>query len=182
MNYLYIPLGGNRKGKGRMYFNLWICFLISGLWHGASWNFVIWGALHGFFICADKLFLNKVMQRIGKIPSVLLTFITVVIIWLFFRIEDLGLTWTLITRMFAFDFVALNWHDIIQLFVTLIVAAIFSFITLTKFGQRLQDKVYFTDFSNGQHIAVWIVSVFAFLFCLAALNASGFSPFIYFRF
>ena len=182
MNYLYIPLGGNRKGKGRMYFNLWICFLISGLWHGASWNFVIWGALHGFFICADKLFLNKVMQKIGKIPSVLLTFITVVIIWLFFRIEDLGLTWTLITRMFAFDFVALNWHDIIQLFVTLIVAAIFSFITLTKFGQRLQDKVYFTDFSDGQHIAVWIVSVFAFLFCLAALNASGFSPFIYFRF
>ena len=59
MNYLYIPLGGNRKGKGRTYLNLWICFLLSGLWHGASWNFVLWGAFHGLFICLDKLFKVK---------------------------------------------------------------------------------------------------------------------------
>ena len=49
-NYLYIPLGGNRKGKGRTYLNLWLVFLLSGLWHGASWNFVLWGAYHGFFL------------------------------------------------------------------------------------------------------------------------------------
>ena len=67
MNYLYIPLGGNRKGTGRMYLNLWLCFLLSGLWHGASWNFVIWGALHGLFICLDKLFLGKVMKKIGTV-------------------------------------------------------------------------------------------------------------------
>lgn len=182
MNYLYIPLGGNRKGQGRMYLNLWICFLISGLWHGASWNFVVWGALHGCFICADKLFLNKVMHKIGKIPSVLLTFITVVLIWVFFRIENLGLAWTFITRMFAFDFVAPDWSGQLQFIVTLAVAAFFSFITLAKFGQRLQDKVYFTDYNNGWHIVIWVISIIAFLFCLAALNASGFSPFIYFRF
>ena len=90
MNYLYIPLGGNRKGMGRMYLNLWLCFLLSGLWHGASWNFVVWGALHGLFICADKLFLNKIMKKIGTVPSVLLTFLTVTVIWMFFRIEDLS--------------------------------------------------------------------------------------------
>ena len=69
-----------------------------------------------------------------------------------------------------------------QLYTTLIVAAFFSFLTLTKFGQKVQEKVYFTDYTDGQHIAVWIVAAFAFVFCVAALNASSFSPFIYFRF
>ena len=182
MNYLYIPLGGNRRGKGRMYFNLWVCFLLSGLWHGASWNFVIWGALHGLFICADKLFLGNVMKKIGKVPSVILTFLLVNIIWVFFRIEDFSLAWLLIKRMFAFDFALLPFSGNVQLYVTMIVAAFFSFFTLTKLGQNVQEKVYFSSFTNGQHIFVWIVAAFALVFCVAALNASDFSPFIYFRF
>ena len=182
MNYLYIPLGGNRRGKGRMYFNLWVCFLLSGLWHGASWNFVIWGALHGLFICADKLFLGNVMKKIGKLPSVILTFLLVNIIWVFFRIEDFSLAWLLIKRMFAFDFALLPFSGNVQLYVTMIVAAFFSFFTLTKLGQNVQEKVYFSSFTNGQHIFVWLVAAFALVFCVAALNASDFSPFIYFRF
>ena len=182
MNYLYIPLGGNRKGKGRMYLNLWICFLLSGLWHGASWNFVVWGALHGFFICADKLFLGKVMKKIGTVPSVVLTFLTVNIIWVFFRVEDFHLAWLLIKRMFAFDFAWLPFGENAQLYVTMMVAALFSFLTLTKFGQKVQEKAYFTEFNDKQSIAVWIVAAFAFVFCVAALNATSFSPFIYFRF
>ena len=55
-NYLYIPLGGNRRGHARTYLNLWLCFLLSGLWHGASWNFVVWGALHGVLICLENVF------------------------------------------------------------------------------------------------------------------------------
>jgi len=58
-DYLYIPLGGNRVSTMRLYFNLWVVFLISGLWHGAAWNFVIWGAFHGLFLVMDKLFLLK---------------------------------------------------------------------------------------------------------------------------
>ena len=182
MNYLYIPLGGNRKGKGRMYFNLWVCFLLSGLWHGASWNFIVWGALHGLFICLDKLFLGKAMKKIGKVPSVLLTFLLVNIIWVFFRVEDFGLAWLLIKRMFAFQFEWMPFSANLQLHVTMIVAALFSFFTLTKFGQKVQEKVYFTEYTDIQHVAVWIVAAFAFVFCVAALNASSFSPFIYFRF
>ena len=182
MNYLYIPLGGNRKGTGRMYLNLWLCFLLSGLWHGAAWNFVVWGALHGVFICADKLFLGKVMKRIGTVPSVILTFLTVCIIWMFFRIENIGLAWTFVTRMFAFDFNGFVFPGNAHVYTTLVIAALFSFITLTGWGKRLEQKAYYTDFSERQHIWVWIAAALLFIFCVAALNATSFSPFIYFRF
>ncbi len=182
MNYLYIPLGGNRKGTGRMYLNLWLCFLLSGLWHGAAWNFVVWGALNGIFICADKLFLGKVMKKIGTVPSVILTFFTVCIIWMFFRIEDIGLAWTFVTRMFAFDFNGFVFPGNAHVYTTLVVAALFSFITLTGWGKRLEQKTFYTDFSERQHIWVWIAAALLFIFCVAALNATSFSPFIYFRF
>jgi len=182
MNYLYIPLGGNRKGVRRMYLNLWLCFLLSGLWHGAAWNFVVWGALHGFFICADKLFLNKAMKKIGKVPSVLLTFLTVTVIWMFFRIEDLGMAWTFVTRMFAFDFSGFAFNGNAHIYTVMVVAALFSFLTLTGWGKKLEQMVFYTDYSDRQHIWVWIVAAIMFIFCVAALNATSFSPFIYFRF
>ena len=83
-DYLYVPLGGNRVSKRRMYFNLWVVFLISGLWHGASWNFVIWGAYHGLFLVLDKMFLLKVLNKIGGFFSTIFTFITVMIGWVLF--------------------------------------------------------------------------------------------------
>ena len=88
-DYLYIPLGGNKvSSKFRLYFNLWIVFLLSGLWHGASWNFVLWGAYHGLFLILDRLFLLKFYEKIGRIFSVIITFIIVIIGWVIFRIED----------------------------------------------------------------------------------------------
>ena len=181
-NYLYIPLGGNRKGKGRMYLNLWLCFLLSGLWHGASWNFVVWGALHGLFICLDKLFLGKVMKKIGTIPSVLLTFLTVAVLWMFFRIEDLGDAYTMVGRLLAFDFTPVAWEGKQQFLVTLALAFVFSFITLTKFGKKCQEQVYHRDYGDKKLVVMWIFAIFAYLFCIASLNGSAFSPFIYFRF
>src|ERR1700722_17942588 len=80
-NYLYIPLGGNRAGKTRLYFNLWLTFLISGLWHGASWSFVLWGAYHGVFLVLERIFLLKIYARLGKLVSTIITFILVAIGW-----------------------------------------------------------------------------------------------------
>ncbi|MBT3748154.1 MAG: MBOAT family protein, partial [Bacteroidetes bacterium] len=88
-DYLYIPLGGSRvKSKRRLYFNLWIVFLISGLWHGAAWNFVVWGAFHGLFLVLDRLFLAKLTQRMGKIPAVILTYVITLVGWVLFRAES----------------------------------------------------------------------------------------------
>ena len=88
--YLYVPLGGNRKGRARTYLNLWIVFLISGFWHGAAWNFVAWGAFHGFFLCLDKW---AGRERTAKIPGWIglpATFVLVLFSWVLFRAETLG--------------------------------------------------------------------------------------------
>lgn len=178
-NYLYIPLGGNRHGKVRTYLNLWVVFLLSGLWHGASWNFVIWGAYHGFFLVVERLL------GIGKKHRgwmVLPTFIVAVVGWAIFRIEDLPTCWLFIQRLFCFDFggFALGEHP--QFYAMLVLALCFSFASLTPWGKRLQRWTFDTNYSPAQHIPVWVVAMFLFVFCLGALSASSFSPFIYFRF
>lgn len=182
-NYLYIPLGGSRvKSKYRKYFNLWICFLLSGLWHGSAWNFVIYGALQGIFICADKLFLVKFLTKLGKIPSVIFTFLIIVLTRCFFRIERVDLSWTFLKRLFAFDFGGCQITENPHFYFTMGLAAFFSFVTLTKWGKKWQDCVYFSEYSKGGHVLATLLAIFGFIFCLGGLNASGFSPFIYFRF
>lgn len=181
-NYLYIPLGGNRCSKSRMYFNLWIVFLLSGFWHGANWNFLIWGAYHGIWLVLERMGLKKFYDKIGKIPSVLITFVLAVIGWVFFRIENFNDAITFISRMFAFDFNMIATVYDKQFFFTLIVALIFSFICLMPLGKKIHDFVFYTNYNKTQNIIVWLIAVIVLLFCLGALNVAGFSPFIYFRF
>ncbi len=181
-NYLYIPLGGNRGGIWRTYLNLWVVFLLSGLWHGAGWNFVLWGAYHGIFLVVERMTgLNK-GERL-KWLRVPVTFVVVMVGWALFRIEDLGQCWTFITRLFVFDFAALQFPiNDAQFIVTLIVALAFSFITLLPFGRKLQQGIFYKDYRPAQHIAVWVTACLLLFFCLGALTATDFSPFIYFRF
>ena len=181
-NYLYIPLGGNRVSKPRMYFNLWIVFLLSGFWHGANWNFLIWGAYHGIWLVLERMGLKNFYNRIGKIPSVLITFVLAVIGWVFFRIETFSDATTFIGRMFAFDFNAIETVYDNQFYTTLIIALIFSFICLIPFGKKIHDFVFYREYTKTQHIIVWVIAIFLLLFCLGAFNSVGFSPFIYFRF
>ena len=84
-DYLYMPLGGNRGGEARTYLNLWICFLASGLWHGASWNFVLWGAYNGLFLTLDRIFLRDALQRCGAVIATAVTLFIVMIGWAIFR-------------------------------------------------------------------------------------------------
>ena len=182
MNYLYIPLGGNRKGKRRTYLNLWICFLLSGLWHGASWNFVLWGAFHGLFIVADKMFLLKVLDRIGKVPATILTFLVVNIGWVLFRAENIGHAFEYYKVMFSFNFNAFRLDAGCQFYTMLILAVLFSFLTMFPFGKKVEHLVFYKDYAVSGHITAWIVSMLLLFISVSALNATGFSPFIYFRF
>jgi D-alanyl-lipoteichoic acid acyltransferase DltB (MBOAT superfamily) len=99
-DYLYIPLGGNRKGKVRRYANLLTTMLLGGLWHGAGWTFLVWGGLHGLYLC-----INHAWQRAArgwKMPrplGIALTFSAVVVAWVFFRAKDFDAAWTMFAAM-----------------------------------------------------------------------------------
>ena len=113
---------------------------------------------------------------------ILPTFLVLLVGWAIFRIEDLPTCWLFITRLFSFDIsgFALAGHP--QYYVTLLLALAFAFLTLFPFGKKLERWVFYTDYCHLQHIAVWLVACMLFLFCLTALTATDFSPFIYFRF
>jgi alginate O-acetyltransferase complex protein AlgI len=87
--YLYLPLGGNRLSELRTYVNLWLCFLASGLWHGASWNFVLWGAYNGLFLTLDRLFLQRLLDRCGAFIATTVTLLVVMLGWVIFRSTSL---------------------------------------------------------------------------------------------
>ncbi|MCB0376237.1 MAG: MBOAT family protein, partial [Sinomicrobium sp.] len=88
-DYLYIPLGGNRRGPGRTYLNLLIVFVLTGLWHGASWNFLIWGLFHGFFMVIERLGLERFLQKAGAVAGHLYALLVIMLSWVFFRSPNL---------------------------------------------------------------------------------------------
>lgn len=111
-DYLYIPLGGNRVGTSRRYANLFIVFVVSGLWHGASWTFVAWGALHGFYLVfgmATHEWRRSVARQVGlasipwlyKFLQITTTFSLVTWAWIFFRADTIGEAWYIGTHLFA---------------------------------------------------------------------------------
>ena len=179
MDYLYIPLGGNRKGKGRTYLNLWIVFFLSGLWHGAAWTFVAWGAYHGLFICLDKLINGKRKVESGTAQpstklkfsvlrstfSVLLTFVIVMIGWVLFRSDTIGYAVHYVGAMFGANGNTPALFVNSQFVVTLIIAAFFSFFGLTKAGDKALNFFFNRkEYSTGQVILVGLVMIVLLVF------------------
>ncbi|MBP6335119.1 MAG: MBOAT family protein [Bacteroidia bacterium] len=181
-NYLYIPLGGNKVDtKRRLYFNLWLVFLLSGLWHGSSWNFVLWGAYHGSFLVFERIFLLKVYEKIGNFLSTLLTFFIVVIGWVFFRVENISDAFVFLEKMFVFDFrYRAEWDPEFVFF--FILAIFFSFFTSIKQGQTIQDKIYIGQYTISRHLSMAFLSFLLLILSISSITSFGFNPFIYFRF
>lgn len=182
-DYLYIPLGGSRvKTQGRLFFNLWVVFLISGLWHGASWNFVIWGAYHGLFLVLDRLFLKKLLDKIGKVPATFFTFLIAILGWVVFRLDTFPEAMAYYKRLFAFDFGAFPLESYRHFIIVLPIAIFFSFITIFKFGRRWEQKVYFESYTKQRYLWMGAIIVVLFFISLGSITSTGFNPFIYFRF
>jgi alginate O-acetyltransferase complex protein AlgI len=183
-DYLYIPLGGNRvSSKTRLYFNLALVFILSGFWHGASWNFIIWGAFHGTFLILDRIFLVKLLNRLGSFVSIMITFFIVMMGWVIFKIED-DLSQVGLYFERSFDF---SWDEafipLSNFWPLLFVAAFFAFLSAFSFGKKMQDFIFsrnsYSLFTNGLFL---FVTVLLFIMSASSVISSGFNPFIYFRF
>lgn len=183
-DYLYIPLGGNRvSSKTRLYFNLALVFILSGFWHGASWNFVVWGAFHGTFLILDRIFLVKLLNRLGGVISITITFFIVMMGWVIFHIEDdMGQVWLYFERLFDFSwdptFVILpNFSPLLA------VAAFFSFFPALRAGKSVQEFVFNRNsYSLSINGLFLLVTILLFIMSASSVISSGFNPFIYFRF
>ncbi len=179
-NYLYIPLGGNRGSKRLLYTNLVVVFLLSGLWHGASWNFVLWGCYHGFFLVVERLFLHKLYVKIGSV-SILITFLIVMHGWVIFKIEDIGVAFQYVQKLWDFSNVYSGNYQL-QLLVTLSVAFLLCFGALVP---KIKKGVQFymaSQFNIKTHIVLIFSSVILYILSLSFILSSNFNPFIYYRF
>lgn len=178
--YLYIPLGGNRKGALRTYINLSIVFLATGLWHGAAWNFVAWGVYNGVFMLIERFKLKEILDKnkFKFINHIYLLFV-VLIGWVLFRAPSLTYAIEYIKIMFSFDFSFVNIDaDMIFNMKNLII-----FIFAILFSGVIQEVVrkYNIKFEKIK-VCENFVMLFLFLICIMMLISNTYNPFIYFRF
>jgi D-alanyl-lipoteichoic acid acyltransferase DltB (MBOAT superfamily) len=204
-DYLYIPLGGNRKGRPRTYVNLMLTMLLGGLWHGASWTFVAWGGLHGLYLWVEKLLTDKrkktptlvmpatqeegspesspVMAKLastakpfmGGLPYVLLTFLLVNITWVFFRANTFSAAGHMLSSMFGF---VQDGHPLLSTLAMIKITVILLALIILHWklrDTRLVDIIY--------RLPWWMLgSLWACMLILLILSQESTSTFIYFQF
>lgn len=178
--YLYIPLGGNKRGKVRTYINLLVVFFLTGLWHGAGFNFILWGLYHGFFQIVERLGLKKFLDKY-KIISHLYVSVVVTFGWVLFRSEGLRQSGVMIKRM-LFPWKYTESSLIIQhIFgnktIFIIIIALFGCGLLQYIFRnvKLEEK-----FKNSYFDIVYCTLIF--ILCITMLASNTYNPFIYFRF
>ena len=189
---IYIPLGGNRKGNVRMYANLFLVFLLSGIWHGAGWNFILWGVMHGVLYCITRWMQKRKMKN----GNVFLTFLFVNIAWVFFRSESIGQAVLLLKRIVTggisvpmeaiadafnldeFWYVMKVLHLTDFSFSKYILMVVFTLVILLMvfFGKNVQELAKKWKLSAVSAVMIGVV----FVWCVVSL--SGVSTFLYFNF
>ncbi len=180
-DYLYIPIGGNKKGRIRTYVNLMITMLLGGLWHGASWTFVIWGGLHGLYLSVERLLKETIKERpwfsswAFKLAMALLTYLLVNITWVFFRAENFKDAMTMIASMFGVakdPAKVLYWNEIIP------AALVVSGMVATHWRLRSTTKEALIE-----KMPLWLVVLAGtFMLFMLVITQGSDSAFIYFQF
>ena len=182
-DYLYIPLGGNRKGGIRTYINLLTVFFLTGLWHGASWNFIFWGIFHGLFLIIERLGLKKFLEKIPKILQHFYTMIIVIIGWVFFRSNSFIFALKYLKKLFIPNFIYMESFlvelETLKLFIALC-AIVFSTPIVPKLRNVLLNNIFKNKFCY--EIFRNFIYIIFFLLSVIFLAGSNFNPFIYFHF
>jgi alginate O-acetyltransferase complex protein AlgI len=177
--YLYFPLGGNRAGEARTYLNLWICFLASGVWHGAAWPYIFWGAYNGVFLILDRLVLLDHLKRLPDWLANIVTMLVVMVGWTVFRASSLAQ---------AGDFLSLMARPWVTGATPFDIPSQYALMAFVGAGvcvlQRIGVAQGIDWLALARRHACLANSALALLFlaALAKALAEPFKPFIYFRF
>lgn len=182
---IYIPLGGNRKGTLRTYFNVIAVFLISGLWHGASWTFILWGLFHGVISCLERLFRKYLAYIPCKIRQ-LTTFLIATLLWVMFRADSVTQCFSIYKNMFSFSNMSFSSIGILandgiipfpnmlwSLYIMLIFSGIFCVLSRKK-----NSNVMYKEFTPSKKNMIFVV----FLFAVSVIHLSRLTVFVYSNF
>ena len=179
--YVYIPLGGNRKGKGRQIVNILIVWMLTGFWHGASWNFLIWGLYFGIILIIEKLFLLKALDKMPRFVSHIYSIFLIVFGWvIFYYSDDVGGFKALaefVPTLFSGGLIS---DDAMHITVSYLPMLLFGIIASTPVIRKIYDKlcVKVKHFEIAEAIAVVVLLII----CTASLVNNAYNPFIYFKF
>lgn len=187
-DYVYIPLGGNRKGKIRTVLNRLIVFFLTGLWHGANWTFIVWGLFHGFFLLLEEYI--PVIRRLPRFLTRIYTLLVVTVGFVIFRADTIGEALLFITQMFrGTDFSAgvmsFTLQALTPYFLFMLLAAVICcgpFARLTQWISTLECKQDRTVGENILQGATFVLAFLLLLWCIIRLAGGSYNPFIYFRF
>ena len=179
-DYLYFPLGGSRVGKGRLIFNLFVVWGLTGLWHGASWNFVLWGLL--FFVCIviEKLcgINTKKYNPLGNV----ITMLIVMLGWVFFRADTITYAWDYIKNMFGQADTKLYDYDSMYYFWQKLDVYVLAFVSSLPVFPFISKKLKNKRITRAYDIVTQVACVVLFAICVIFLVNDSYNPFIYFRF
>ncbi len=181
-DYVFIPLGGSRSStKYRIYFNIMFTFVLSGFWHGAGWNFLTWGALHGLYYIIENIILNKfpslkvIDNKFVKLFKILFVFLLVNFAWIFFRSPSITIAFTVIDRIFDFSFIGITFDKQSVLLNFLLSVFLFSVHLI----ERKKDIVTYVSL---QPLLIRWGIYYVMAFALITLGNFGLTEFIYFQF
>ena len=176
--YVYIPLGGNKKGKARMVLNTFIVWLLTGLWHGAAWNFIIWGLFFFVLIVLEKLFYQNFLKRHPVIGHIYMLII-IPVSWVIFNITNLHELWLYLLRMFGSTTIAKTslgaWDKFLSLLLRYRWLLIICILCATPLPMRFIRK-------HHGNIFLKLALVALFWLCVYQLSVQKNNPFLYFRF
>lgn len=171
--YLYVPLGGNRLGRRRTYINLMLTMVLGGLWHGANWTFLVWGAWHGGLLALERFWRERNPEpRLPRPIAVVWTLLMVMIGWVFFRAADLGAAFRILSGMAGFSGWRISpdlaWQLAPEGLVVMLIGAALVFV-LPWLRRRSEGRLR-------------VLLIPLFLWAVAALSSQAFTPFLYFQF
>lgn len=188
-DYLYITLGGNRRGRVLRYVNLMITMLLGGLWHGAAWTFVVWGALHGAYLCINHAFnalvpdVPAIFARPARIAGAVLTFIAVVVAWVFFRAESVSWALRVLCAMADPSNIVFGREEIAGLVLVVIYAALVWLAPNTQdiMGYDHGNRTVGETLREGRLRPLFLYAG-SLVLAFGILGIQSHSEFIYFRF
>lgn len=185
-DYVYIPLGGNKAGTAKTFLNLWIVFLLTGIWHGASWNFLIWGGIHGFFLMTERFLRHTSISRI-HIPEIFCRFyamLVVMLAWVFFRIDNLANAIDYIKVLFGLQATKVE-SQMYSAAQSLHIAVLLAIATIFAAGGYPRFIAWMTKGTrtpSWQGFAKSLTVLPLLIMSIMMLAVGQYNPFIYFRF